>query len=172
MPHCCSWPRLASWSHGISLSDEKTSKIDDGLIGDWRIIEEHSNGIITISKSGKNRLEATAITDKYPCDNKDEKYFLFTTNIGQRSFMSVKAADLGGFLILQYSIIDKNTLVIRDMNEDKLAAAIGAKNFMARLKRQKGITGCLVLSQFRTKRYPSLLTIRLKHSAVPRKTCR
>jgi hypothetical protein len=114
------------------LSDEKTSTIDGRLVGRWRAADDSYSGTFVVSRLGASRLEAASL-EKSP-GGEQEKYSLFTTSIGSHSYMSVgsvaekgRAAVEAGYRIVEYSLPDKDTLVIRDMDEEKVTAAIKAK---------------------------------------------
>ena len=48
--------------------------------------------------------------------------------------MSVRTADSGDFLLLAYSVPDRDTVVIRGMDRDKWATAVAAKELQGKTK--------------------------------------
>jgi hypothetical protein len=123
------------------LSDEKNSQLDDRLIGRWRIVDREKgssdkrpDGIISVSKSGERKLEATVTLETSPQGEGDrKKCFVFTTRVDSQSYMSVRAAG-GDFLLLAYSFPDKDAVAIWGLDQTKLAAAIGTKELQGKVE--------------------------------------
>jgi hypothetical protein len=110
------------------LSDEKSSKIDERLIGVWRLATEDRDWKVVKSKDVKNALEVTVPGAKKPDP-------MFTTTIKSNCYVSVwdheanakRKADTGAYSMYQYVFIDKDTVEIRHMSPEVIAKAIAAK---------------------------------------------
>jgi hypothetical protein len=113
------------------LSDEKTSKIDEGLIGNWEY-----NGTWKVSKSRdvKNALEVMSPESTAPG-------LAFTTTIGSGHYLSlgdkIPTADakkrVGQYNIYRYRITDKDTVEFRGMDSEVIEKAIAAKQLRGQI---------------------------------------
>lgn len=123
------------------LSDERTSRVDARLLGRWRVGEDE-RGVVVVSKSGESQLEVTCEGEEPPHgETNAEKFRIFTTTVGPYSLMSVptqeKTPDAQAYLLLEYRFPDNDTLVLRALKEDKVAAAIAAKEVRGKVEAKK-----------------------------------
>jgi hypothetical protein len=108
------------------LSDEKTSKIDEKLVGNWTL----EDGKWTVKKSAdvKNALEVLGPDMTTPS-------VLFTTTIKSKSYLSVADRDpkakngpvSGTYQIYQYLFINDDTVEVRGMSSTAIEKAITNK---------------------------------------------
>jgi hypothetical protein len=112
------------------LSDEKTSLIDQRLIGTWRPPDDPAVWQVSKSDQIKNVLEVT-IKERAGTG----KGLLFTTTIKSKSYLSFKELDghpkkkpdAAGYEICQYAFPDNGTLEVRAMEPDAIVKAISDK---------------------------------------------
>jgi hypothetical protein len=118
------------------LSDEKTSKIDERLIGAWKLSGDNDLWKVSKSKGVKNALEVTVPESKVP----DR---VFTTTIKSKSYLSVQDEDpktsakreAAPYQIYQYRFIDKDSVEFRPMNSGVVEKAIAAKQLRGEMVR-------------------------------------
>jgi hypothetical protein len=111
------------------LSDEKSSKLDERLIGTWRF--EDAPGCLQVKKSAdaKNALEFIET------DPAAGKTLLFTTTIKSKGYMSIKDTDEHAkkgpgaprYNIYQYVFLDNDTVQFRAMDPKVIEKAIADK---------------------------------------------
>ncbi len=109
------------------LSDEKTSKIDERLIGSWK---DGAVGVWTVKKSTdvKNALEV-----KIPDPNAPDQTPAFATTIKSKNDLSVNMSEPNAqpdevkYEIYQYVFVDADTMELRGMNEEAIIKAIEKK---------------------------------------------
>ena len=121
------------------LSDEKTSKIDERLIGTWQMVSDSSVWKAKRSADTKNALELE-ITDA----NATSRALLFTTTLKSKNYASTK--DLGKdaqkdckerYDIYQYRFLDNDTIEGRNMDVDVVRKAITDKKLVGELDTDK-----------------------------------
>lgn len=121
------------------LSDEKTSKIDQRLIGTWRLEDDPAGWQVKKSAQAENALELTMP------DPRANKSLLFTITIKSKAYMTVKETDedakteLGApaYAIYQYVFIDKDTVQVRGMEPKVIEQAIADKTLGGEPKLKK-----------------------------------
>jgi hypothetical protein len=112
------------------LSDEKTSQVDQRLIGTWLPEGDAAAGHrVTRSVQTPNALDLL-VTDA----NGKGNALLFTTTIQSKAYLSVKDLyDEGqkegplAYTIYQYQFLDNDTVQLRGMEPDVIARAIADK---------------------------------------------
>jgi hypothetical protein len=122
------------------LSDEKTSKIDDRLIGTWQD-ENKTTYNVKESAGTKNCLDVR-------WNEKDKESagqaLIFTTIIKSKSYMSMK--DLGdeaqkerkgAYDLYQYRFVDNDTVEVRGMTQAALEKAIAKKLLVVTIDKDK-----------------------------------
>jgi hypothetical protein len=125
------------------LSDEKTSKPDEGLIGDW-IIEGSKNEIWRVIRrpGTKNSLE---LTIEQAGKEKQGPFTVFTTIVGQDRYMTVEEIDPDtrdkSYSISRYAWIDRDTLQPFALDQERAAKAISAGELQGKVTTKKGLLG-------------------------------
>ncbi len=114
------------------LSDEKTSKIDERLIGTWT---DQDNTVWKIAKAAKDKNSF----DLALCEGDESlHYAMFTTTVKSKSYLSTtalqgepddaeKKPESVAYRIYQYVFVGNDTLEIRDMDPIVLIKAIDDK---------------------------------------------
>jgi hypothetical protein len=136
------------------LSDEKTSILDERLIGDWRPEGENDVGHWRRSKSTKNAIEST---DGENVAAK-ETLLIFTTAIKSKTYLSCRyieepiddsrrAPPKICYTICQYEFPENDTLKVRFMDPDVIVKAIGDRKVRGEIKHQPGPGLLLMLLQ-------------------------
>jgi hypothetical protein len=132
-------------------SDEKTSKIDERLIGEWKIEEDNDNE--SLWKVTKNKDVKNALDLKMPDPNAPEHLPMFITTIKSKGYLSIcisekdpKAKDSGkeakereeevGYNIIQYEFLDNDTLVVRAMASEAIIKAIRDKQLVGKIDKE------------------------------------
>jgi hypothetical protein len=121
------------------LSDEKTSKIDERLIGRWYANDDKET-VYTVSRSRdtRNGLEC-AVREK----QKDAGMSpLFATSLKSKAYLSVfdpeaSAKKEPAWAIYQYEVLDKDTVQVRCMDFDVIRRAIEKKQIEGRIIKNK-----------------------------------
>jgi len=121
------------------LSDEKTSKIDERLIGTWHLEDDPAGWQVTKSAHTENALELT-VTD--PAAGRS---LLFTTTIKSKGYMSIKdmhedakkKPEAATYCIYQYVFLDNDTVQVRGMDPKVIEKAIGDKTLGGEIKLTK-----------------------------------
>jgi hypothetical protein len=143
------------------LSDEKTSLIDQRLIGTWRLPDDPT--VWEVRKSGqvRNALEVT-IKERAGTG----KGLLFTTTIKSKSYLSFKELDgdpkkkpeAAGYQICQYVFSDDGTLEVRAMEPDAIVKAISDKRLggetVLTKRTSRSILGLLRIESTRREKRP------------------
>lgn len=131
-------------------SDEKTSKIDERLIGDWKESND-SDGVwkVTKSKDVENALEVSP-----PDPNGPALVLAFTTTIKSKGYLSILDADKGEkqkdsgkeakkkpeevkYEIYQYVLTDNDTLEVRGMESKVIEKAIKDKQLVGEIVKEE-----------------------------------
>ncbi len=112
------------------LSDEKTSKIDERLIGTWQD-EDKTTWRVTKSAAAKNSL---ALEWKKKGQDDSGKAIVFTTVIKTKNYLSIRDTtdetpkdQKEAYNIYQYRLIDNDTVELRGMRPEVLKKAIEGK---------------------------------------------
>ncbi len=111
------------------LSDEKTSKIDERLIGTWHLEGDPEAWKVKKNSHAENALEV-ALADPRAGDA-----LLFTTTIKSKGYMSMKDTDedakkkpgVARYQIYQYVFLDNDTVQVRGMEPKVVVKAIADK---------------------------------------------
>ena len=122
------------------VSDEKTSKIDERLIGTWRMGNEEDDGVWKVTKHAKQK---NALDVALP-ENGDEHYHAtaFTTTIKSKHYLSLRQSSdddastpdaPAGYEIYQYVFDDNNTVQVRGMDPDVILKAIADKKLRGKI---------------------------------------
>ncbi len=123
------------------LSDEKTSKIDERLIGTWLCEGEPAGWEVKKRARLDNALEVTM-----PDPHASGRLLVFTTTIKSKSYMSVRDTDgerkkvlgIAGATICEYEFPDKDTLQVRAMEPNVIEKAIADKTLEGESKVKTG----------------------------------
>jgi len=113
-------------------SDEKTSKIDERLIGEWNV-DGDSVWKATKSKDVENALDVDAPKPKGP-----GHVLVFATTIKSQGYLSIinvkdKKSKEASYLICRYEFSDNDTVNIRFMKPKALAKAIQEKQIIGEM---------------------------------------
>jgi len=135
------------------LSDEKTSKIDERLIGTWRGDVGPEGWQVEKSARAQNALDVTM-----PGTDATQKMLAFTTTIKSKRYMSVKGMDEAaknasggaGFSVLQYAFLDKDTVQVRGMEPNVIENAIANKTLEGEVKIERSRFLLIFTSETRT----------------------
>jgi hypothetical protein len=111
------------------VSDEKTSKVDERLIGAWKLENDSAIWTITESANRKNGMDL-----EISQNGDTSRMLLFTTTIKQKNYMSIKDLDEEGqkdrkeaYDIYQYRFLDDDTVEARGMEPNAIIKAIENK---------------------------------------------
>ena len=132
---------------GNPASNEKTSKIDQRLLGDWK----DDNGDVwkvTKSKDVENGLNL-----KLPDPKASDRILAFSTTIGSKGYLRIsdagkeaksndankeaKKKQESKFEIYQYVLTDDDTLEVRGMDSKAIAKAIEDKQLVGKIVKKK-----------------------------------
>lgn len=108
------------------LSDEKTSKIDERLVGTWRFEGDPDSFSLKKSADMENALELTE------ADPRAGKTLLLTTAIKSKGYVSIKAPledakkkpTAASYGVCQYVFVDNDTVEVRGMEPEVIEKAI------------------------------------------------
>lgn len=128
------------------LTDEKTSTLDERLIGYWRFIPQEKEEkpppaphIVSRVKDKPNCLQMTFIELDGEGYANVQTILLFTTKIGEECYLSYNAEQerdkKPGYLIARYELADDEGKLFL-MNPDEAAAAIDGGKLKGVVKRQ------------------------------------
>jgi hypothetical protein len=113
------------------LSDEKTSVVDDGLIGRWRAVKEDADGkeadqiLVGRRRGTKNTLEAVGLELDGDEHVQVRRFYLYATTIGDRRYLSATGEKDGqAYMFLRYAMPKKDTLHVYLMNAKFVGQAI------------------------------------------------
>ena len=119
------------------ISSFESAQQDTAIYGVWRYKSKDELSYIHIgpefsladvAKSG-NRRTRIVIIDHKPNGLTDETYVAFTSRVGKQRYLNVVQAEgekTVGYLFVQYTLVDRNTLRFATIDEDALKAAIRA----------------------------------------------
>jgi hypothetical protein len=129
------------------LSDEKTSKLDQRLIGDW-ILDNTDNEIwrVTRKPGTKNSLELT-ILNAASGRIQQGPYTVFTTVVGKDRYLSVEESDeqSGGkrYEVSRYAWVDGDTIQPFAADTARIARAISAGELQGTVEKKRGLPGSM-----------------------------
>jgi hypothetical protein len=121
------------------LSNEKTSKIDERLIGIWK--ENSNDDVWKIQKreNAKNTLDVE-LEKVVNFDGPAGETFhtqAFATTIKSKNYLSILDSKKGGktaaYMIYQYTFVDNNTVQVRGMENSVLEKAIANKQIAGKI---------------------------------------
>ncbi len=119
--------------HPISTLDG--TRPDPALYGVWRyqakgeLTYVHIGPEFSLGDAATNTRTRIVMVDHKPNGITDEAYVAYSSRIGKRRYLNVVQVEDGktvGFILVQYALLDDNTVRFSTMNEDALKAAIGA----------------------------------------------
>ncbi|MEN6450426.1 MAG: hypothetical protein ABFC96_08045 [Thermoguttaceae bacterium] len=127
------------------LSDEKTSDRDDRLLGQWKWAEGQDVMLVTVAKGKGKSLDIKAVgsSSENPKEKEEYAFPIFTTKIGSQCFLTMQSMDadakkpLNTYTIVRYDLPDQQTLEVRPMEDDRIAAAIQSKELQGTLVTKK-----------------------------------
>ena len=135
------------------LSDEKTSKPDVKLLGDWREQGDDEAAIWRVTKHPK--FEKAMMAFPLPAEMDGFRDLFFTTTIGGKKYFSWGGNEykngILNFCIYQYEMPDENTLHLYPLSVDAVRQAIVKERLAGEIKitteREKGFLGKNVLGK-------------------------
>jgi hypothetical protein len=124
------------------LSDEKTSVVDEDLIGRWRAVKagtgkETSAVFVGRVKGTKNTLEAVGLELDDEQHVRVQRFRLYATTIGDRRYLSATGEMTGPYMFLRYAKPDEDTLHLYLMEAEFVARAIEAGELEGTVERKK-----------------------------------
>lgn len=140
----------------LPLSDEKTSTLDERLIGYWKYVPKDKDEevppapyLIGRTKDQPNVLQMTWVELDDEKIAKVKQTPLYTTIIGDEYFISLTMDDVAGekeaakapFLIARYEVSDEGLAHLFLMKPDEIAAAIEGGKLKGVVKRQRRSEG-------------------------------
>ena len=119
------------------ISPLESAQPDATLYGVWRykakgeLVYVHIGPEFSLTTSdavtAKNKRTKIILIDHKPNGITDEAYVAYTSTIGKQRYLNVVQVEEGkpaGYIFVQYTLVDSNTLRFSMMNDDVLKAAI------------------------------------------------
>jgi len=140
------------------MSDASNSVLDERLIGAWELVpgdardagKDEPRIYVGKLKGSKSALEAVTIDlDKDKRINV-QRYRVFTTRIGEASFLSVTNAKEKDYGLVRYTLDGEGHLHLQDLDEEKVASEIQTRKIAGHVKEHPKKKGPL---DFRVGRY-------------------
>ncbi|HLA83952.1 MAG TPA: hypothetical protein VJL29_04085 [Thermoguttaceae bacterium] len=117
------------------LSDEKTSKADTRLLGDWKEKSDDAKGVWQVVK--RPQSENVLVTLGPYEEQYDPADLLLTTELGGKKYLSWGGREpkngKTNFIICRYEMPDENTLSIRYLSIDAVRDAIEDQRLSGRV---------------------------------------
>lgn len=118
------------------LNKARDAIYDGRLTGAWKGGSSPKDfAYIHIGKGRNNTMEVIGVEHRVDGKMLQEHFSMFITALGQRHYMTIDLENLKmkeakgrkGYLIVQYDLLDSNTLVVSYMDKNALAKAIADK---------------------------------------------
>jgi hypothetical protein len=118
------------------LSDEKTSTVDEDLIGEWFQVDDETNPLVIQQKDGS----PTVLEVVDPAG--EDSLPVFCTRIGDQHYLSTvfQVGAKEEYLIIRYEFRDHDTMEWRDLNKTLVTAAIRAEEIKGEIGLYTNIT--------------------------------
>lgn len=119
------------------ISSFESARPDTAIYGVWRYKDKDELSYLHIgpefsladAASPGNRRTRIVVVDHKRNGLTDEAYVAYTSRVGKQRYLNVVQADGArtvGYLFVQYTLVDRNTLRFATVDEDALEAAIRA----------------------------------------------
>ena len=119
------------------ISSFESARPDTAIYGGWRYKDKDELSYLPIgpefsltdAASPGNRRTRIVVVDHKRNGLTDEAYVAYTSRVGKQRYLNVVQADGArtvGYLFVQYTLVDRNTLRFATVDEDALEAAIRA----------------------------------------------
>ena len=119
------------------ISSFESARPDAAIYGVWRYKDKDELSYLHIgpefsltdAASPGNRRTRIVVVDHKRNGLTDEAYVAYTSRVGKQRYLNVVQADGArtvGYLFVQYTLVDRNTLRFATVDEDALEAAIRA----------------------------------------------
>jgi len=119
------------------ISSFDSAQPDTAIYGVWRFQAKdelsylHIGPEFSLGDAGKpaNKRTRIVIIDHKPNGLTDEAYVAYTSRVGKQRYLNVVQSEgdkTVGYLFVQYTLVDRNTLRFATIDEDALKAAIRA----------------------------------------------